>query len=992
MKKSSVWTQEDWQEESRRFPAPRLVACGTRHIAPDLGSFAFSFPHAGHELRTGHTHDAHVSSPFEALGQSWCLVMYPHCIDHDTGDKCVSLFLRRAPAAAAAAEEEEKHDKDDADKGSSAHAPAKNKRSIYFRMSSPRATKQKQQQQQQQPSHSMTASHPVRLEYGWSTFLSHEDVLASFLHGPDETFKVQLQMTYHVPAVRTDLLVERPLVQHYSQQSLVVACDQTASALSLVLATSTIVAIPVKYQQLWIKCPRSTIYSLVGVRQSFRAAWEQGMISQVDGRQQVLVRDTRQTLAAASKLPASVSSVLLLVSWFDASTQAWLRVGSGEFARTLSLESVLKLVLARLTYTTTSTTCVMRTMNAPDVVLSPNATLETLHVHHGQELMIHDATIAPLPLPSSSSSSPVEWARFGSIEADLTHYELCQDTFDEAENIRNDIEDASSCNEHLCLHHQHLLQHQQQTHSSDSHDVDEFRDRLQMARLRRRRERLLMQLDELETNLIHARLIASSNTAAAAAEHKSDSDDIGLTTATVLAKKRSKRQRQKQARQKPQSQPPPQQQNKHLQKKPLPTIKMEADTHEKKPDKDAASSSSSSSSDSVASDLDDESFLDRILPNALLLRTTPSKPLSSIAVVPVALAMDVSVPSLRPSPPPPPPPTIAGFMGSFDANVIEEIRKRALVGVSSDYEQTLKALEPGSPIFCFEPRARVLHGPFYTSGVAGNNLDARAFLTTGGRTTTRSRFPIQVRISTPVSTKILPEAQWQHLIRGSQRIRALRSFECTRLLKLKSVVSKSTPSSSSSSTHKTTLPSICVAAPVITQPTSIVNIDEPVPLDVSPVNTIEDVFADESDLLLACEELDRDKMVTLACDTEEGNDEVWTDCQITPMIPSPLVLVPVPFDVPASFLSWTIPTYANQARQELLTFLLHALENDARAAHRIWMSLPDSVLCPADVCAWQDLAPEDLLLLQRQQHGTNTTRSSPLTVNHSSSWSLFSQE
>jgi len=755
-----------------------------------------------------------------------------------------------------------------------------------------------------------------------------------FLHGADDALKIQIQMTWYVPAVRADMVVERPLGGS-QRHSLVVSCNQTAASLSASLATA--LSIPSKYQQLWVMRGAGTSGGayLVSPRKTLRSGWEHQNLAHA-GVYDFFLRDTRQTLSrAASSSSSSSSSVLVLVRWLDVASLSWRSIGSGEFSPNIAMEDILvPLVLA---HSDVAQNYVVARAENPKEPLAAKDSPSSLSMTHGQELLIYPATYSA-SLPPAETQQPIEWSRFGTIEADLVHCERCQTTFDDIEDIRDDLmDDDMPCNNLQCPHHH--------THASESRHhggADGLRDRLQTARLCRRRDKLVDQLEELETNLVNKHIARVS-----VHDDAATNPAPALTLAAeedVLAKKRAKRLRQKQARQptitttanqeKPAAEATVAQNNDVSQLEP--EIGRDSSDLDSDPDPDPDSSSSS-----VASELDDDTFFDRIAPKI----PSPS-------------------PSSSPTPPPPPPSPspssaiaktriqpppmverVAGFMGVFDAEVLDEIRQRALVGVSLSFEKTLLALEPGSPIFCFEPKTRMLHGPFFTLGAAGRNLQPRAFPTLSG---TRSRFPVQVRIryddnEKDNNTRAVHESQWKQLVRGPQRIRPLRSFECARLIKQLATL---------------------------------------LPLAVDPI--VDDSTEEEEE---AAQEAECTQQFDVDMPFDKEAEEESTGHLAT--------FVPLPFDLPLSFLDWTLPA-SSLDRSDILAFLLGTFAESP--AHRIWAQLAldaPSNLKPTelvDACKQMTGCPPYNLSFEEAQYIAQAEAEEEVLFLPSKTWSLFSHD
>lgn len=99
--------------------------------------------------------------------------------------------------------------------------------------------------------------------------------------------------------------------------------------------------------------------------------------------------------------------------------------------------------------------------------------------------------------------------------------------------------------------------------------------------------------------------------------------------------------------------------------------------------------------------------------------------------------------------------TLGGYIFVCNNDTMQEDLKRQLFGLPQRYRDSVRAIQPGLPLFLYNYTTHQLHGVFEASSFGGSNLDPTAWEDKKCRG--ESRFPAQVRIRIRKQYKPLEE-------------------------------------------------------------------------------------------------------------------------------------------------------------------------------------------------------------------------------------------
>ncbi|CAK9272135.1 unnamed protein product [Sphagnum jensenii] len=109
---------------------------------------------------------------------------------------------------------------------------------------------------------------------------------------------------------------------------------------------------------------------------------------------------------------------------------------------------------------------------------------------------------------------------------------------------------------------------------------------------------------------------------------------------------------------------------------------------------------------------------------------------------------------------------LGGFIFVCNNDTMSEDFERHLFGLPQRYQDTVRAIQPGLPLFLYNYSTRCLHGVFEASSDGGLNLEPGAWEIKDTRKNTRqsSRFPAQVRVRWREERPPLPEEKFRPLL------------------------------------------------------------------------------------------------------------------------------------------------------------------------------------------------------------------------------------
>eukprot|EP00250_Pteridium_aquilinum_P028160 c36679_g1_i1 orf=292-1245(+) len=99
--------------------------------------------------------------------------------------------------------------------------------------------------------------------------------------------------------------------------------------------------------------------------------------------------------------------------------------------------------------------------------------------------------------------------------------------------------------------------------------------------------------------------------------------------------------------------------------------------------------------------------------------------------------------------------TLGGYIFVCNNDTMQEDLKRQLFGLPQRYRDSVRAIQPGLPLFLYNYTTHQLHGVFEAASFGGSNIDPTAW--EDKKNKGESRFPAQVRIRVRKSCKPLEE-------------------------------------------------------------------------------------------------------------------------------------------------------------------------------------------------------------------------------------------
>jgi hypothetical protein len=106
--------------------------------------------------------------------------------------------------------------------------------------------------------------------------------------------------------------------------------------------------------------------------------------------------------------------------------------------------------------------------------------------------------------------------------------------------------------------------------------------------------------------------------------------------------------------------------------------------------------------------------------------------------------------------------TLGGYIFVCNNDTMQEDLKRQLFGLPQRYRDSVRAIQPGLPLFLYNYTTHQLHGIFEASSFGGSNIDPTAWEDKKCRG--ESRFPAQVRIRVRRLCKPLQEEAFRPIL------------------------------------------------------------------------------------------------------------------------------------------------------------------------------------------------------------------------------------
>lgn len=106
--------------------------------------------------------------------------------------------------------------------------------------------------------------------------------------------------------------------------------------------------------------------------------------------------------------------------------------------------------------------------------------------------------------------------------------------------------------------------------------------------------------------------------------------------------------------------------------------------------------------------------------------------------------------------------TLGGYIFVCNNDTMQEDLKRQLFGLPQRYRDSVRAIQPGLPLFLYNYTTHQLHGIFEASSFGGSNIDPTAWEDKKCRG--ESRFPAQVRIRVRKLSKPLEEDSFRPVL------------------------------------------------------------------------------------------------------------------------------------------------------------------------------------------------------------------------------------
>jgi hypothetical protein len=106
--------------------------------------------------------------------------------------------------------------------------------------------------------------------------------------------------------------------------------------------------------------------------------------------------------------------------------------------------------------------------------------------------------------------------------------------------------------------------------------------------------------------------------------------------------------------------------------------------------------------------------------------------------------------------------TLGGYIFVCNNDTMQEDLKRQLFGLPQRYRDSVRAIQPGLPLFLYNYTTHQLHGIFEASSFGGSNIDPTAWEDKKCRG--ESRFPAQVRIRIRKQCKPLEEDSFRPVL------------------------------------------------------------------------------------------------------------------------------------------------------------------------------------------------------------------------------------
>lgn len=106
--------------------------------------------------------------------------------------------------------------------------------------------------------------------------------------------------------------------------------------------------------------------------------------------------------------------------------------------------------------------------------------------------------------------------------------------------------------------------------------------------------------------------------------------------------------------------------------------------------------------------------------------------------------------------------TLGGYIFVCNNDTMQEDLKRQLFGLPQRYRDSVRAIQPGLPLFLYNYTTHQLHGVFEAASFGGSNIDPSAW--EDKKTKGESRFPAQVRIRVRKLYKPLEEDAFRPIL------------------------------------------------------------------------------------------------------------------------------------------------------------------------------------------------------------------------------------
>lgn len=135
---------------------------------------------------------------------------------------------------------------------------------------------------------------------------------------------------------------------------------------------------------------------------------------------------------------------------------------------------------------------------------------------------------------------------------------------------------------------------------------------------------------------------------------------------------------------------------------------------------------------------------------------------NGIAQTPLGNGIDKRFKSLPPAETLPRNETLGGYIFVCNNDTMQEDLKRQLFGLPQRYRDSVRAIQPGLPLFLYNYTTHQLHGIFEAASFGGSNIDPTAW--EDKKCKGESRFPAQVRIRVRKLSKPLEEDSFRPVL------------------------------------------------------------------------------------------------------------------------------------------------------------------------------------------------------------------------------------